>query len=86
MVAESEMDRLTRRKKRDYSNIRVPVVALFEFPRTSLSQLRAGDPMPRNDEERALLLEFAQVGKAIFDRWEPVISCFSHARPMSFEK
>ena len=29
---------------RDYTNVRGPVLALFEFPRTSLDQLRAEDP------------------------------------------
>jgi pimeloyl-ACP methyl ester carboxylesterase len=53
---------------RDYSNIRAPVLALFEFPRTSLDQLRADDPQPRNDEERALVLQFAAVTKRIVDR------------------
>jgi pimeloyl-ACP methyl ester carboxylesterase len=56
-------------KKRDYSNVRVPVLALFEFPRTSLAQLRPDDPQPRNDEERATLIAFALATKAYMDRW-----------------
>jgi pimeloyl-ACP methyl ester carboxylesterase len=66
---------------RDYSNIRGPVLALFEFPRTSLNQLRAEDPQPRNDEERALVLKFAAVTKRIVDRAaEKLIRKFPDAR------
>jgi hypothetical protein len=40
-------------KKRDYSKIGVPVLALSESPPpTSLDQLGPDDPAPRNDEER----------------------------------
>jgi pimeloyl-ACP methyl ester carboxylesterase len=53
---------------RDYSNIRAPVLALFEFPLTSLDQLRPEHPQPRNDEERALVLRFAALTKRILDR------------------
>jgi pimeloyl-ACP methyl ester carboxylesterase len=56
-------------KKRDYSHIRVPVLAFFEFPRTSLDQLRPDDPQPHNDEERAILLAFQLATKAYTDRW-----------------
>jgi len=55
--------------KRDYTGIRVPVVALYEFPRTSLDQLRPDDPQPRNEDERALVLEFAAATRAYMDRW-----------------
>jgi non-heme chloroperoxidase len=55
--------------KRDYSNIRVPVLALFEFPRTPPDRLRPGDPQPRSDEERAAVLAFATATKAFIDRW-----------------
>ena len=55
--------------KRDYSRIRVPVLALFEFPRTSLEQLRPEDPQPRTDEERAVVRQFALATKAYVDRW-----------------
>jgi len=55
-------------KKRDYSNIRVPVLALFEFPRTSLDELRPDEPQPRNDEERDALLEAGAMLKAFLDR------------------
>jgi len=56
-------------KKRDYSNILVPVLALFEFPRTSLAQLRSGDPQPRTDEEGANVVAFALATKVFSDRW-----------------
>jgi hypothetical protein len=53
---------------RDYTNVRGPVLALFEFPRTSLDQLRPGDPHPRTEEERAIVLKFAAISKRIVDR------------------
>ncbi len=55
--------------KRDYSRIRVPVLALYEFPRTSLDELRPEDPQPRNAEEREAPLQFAHATKAFMDRW-----------------
>jgi len=55
--------------KRDYSRIRVPVLAFYEFPRTSLDQLRADEPKPRNDEEAKALITFALAHKAFLDRW-----------------
>ena len=55
--------------KRDYSNIRVPVLAFYEFARTSIDQLRPDDPQPRNDEERRALLAYALATKAFVDRW-----------------
>lgn len=56
-------------KKRDYSNIRVPVLALFEFPRTSLDQLRPDEPQPRNAEERDALMVFGAATQTFMDRW-----------------
>jgi pimeloyl-ACP methyl ester carboxylesterase len=56
-------------KKRDYSGIRVPVLALFEFPRTRLDQLRPDEPQPRNDEERQAILQAGAAIKAFMDRW-----------------
>jgi non-heme chloroperoxidase len=55
--------------KRDYSGIRVPVLAIRDRPRTSLAELRPDDPQPRNDEERANLVAFALATKAFMDRW-----------------
>ena len=51
---------------RDYSNIRGPVLALLEFPVTSLEQLRREHPQPRNEDERALVLKFAVITKRIW--------------------
>jgi pimeloyl-ACP methyl ester carboxylesterase len=56
-------------KKRDYSNIRVPVLVMFEFPRTSLDQLRPDEPQPRNAEERQAQLAFWLATKTFVDRW-----------------
>jgi pimeloyl-ACP methyl ester carboxylesterase len=57
-------------KKRDYSSIRVPVLALSESPPpTSLDQLRPEDPKPRNEEERAAQLAFGAATRAYVDRW-----------------
>jgi pimeloyl-ACP methyl ester carboxylesterase len=57
-------------KKRDYSGIRIPVLALSESPPpTSLDQLGPDDPQPRNDEERAAQLAFGAATKAYIDRW-----------------
>jgi pimeloyl-ACP methyl ester carboxylesterase len=55
--------------RRDYADIRVPVLALYEFPRSSLSELRSDDPQPRNDEERRAVLAFAAATRAFMDRW-----------------
>jgi pimeloyl-ACP methyl ester carboxylesterase len=55
--------------RRDYSGIQVPVLALYEFPRTSLSELRPDDPQPRNEEERQTVLAFAAATRAFMDRW-----------------
>jgi len=38
---------------KDFSNIRVPVLALFEFPRTIESYPRPGEYVPANADERA---------------------------------
>jgi non-heme chloroperoxidase len=57
-------------KKRDYSGIRVPVLAISESPPpTSIDQLGPDDPQPRNDEERAAQIAFGLATKAYVDRW-----------------
>lgn len=53
---------------RNYDGISTRVLALFEFPRTSLDQLRPEDPQPRTEEERALVVRFAGLTKQIVDR------------------
>jgi non-heme chloroperoxidase len=52
-------------RRRDYSNIRVPVLALFEYPRPT------GGPeyQPKNDEERAAIEAFSRATAAYVDRW-----------------
>ena len=40
-------------KKRDYSKIRVPVLAFLEFPRSIDDPLMAGGYQPKNEDERA---------------------------------
>ena len=49
--------------RKDYSNIRVPVLALLEFPRFP------ADYRPKNDEERALIEQFVARGRVIWGRW-----------------
>jgi pimeloyl-ACP methyl ester carboxylesterase len=48
--------------RKDYSNIRVPVLALLEFPRTP-------EYPPKNEEERALIDLFVARGRVIVGRW-----------------
>jgi pimeloyl-ACP methyl ester carboxylesterase len=56
-------------KNRDYSNITVPVLAIFEYPRarrpTSATVIRA----PETDAERAAREEYARATRAYVDRW-----------------
>jgi pimeloyl-ACP methyl ester carboxylesterase len=51
-------------KRRDYSKIRVPVLALFEYPRTQSGRYR-----PRNEEERATIEAFGVATAAYVERW-----------------
>lgn len=52
-------------KRRDYSNIRVPLLALFEYPRPT------GGPeyQTKNEEERAAIEAFSRATAAYVDRW-----------------
>jgi pimeloyl-ACP methyl ester carboxylesterase len=54
---------------KDFTNIRVPVLALFEFPRTMDDYPRAGDYKPANAEELAAIIAFGRATKTIADRW-----------------
>jgi len=54
---------------KDYTSIRVPVLALFEFPRTMDDYPRPGEYQPANEAERAAIVAFARATKAIADRW-----------------
>ena len=49
--------------RKDYSNIRVPVLVMMEFPRVPDTYT------PKNDEERALIERFVARGKVISGRW-----------------
>ncbi|HXM36345.1 MAG TPA: alpha/beta hydrolase [Pyrinomonadaceae bacterium] len=54
---------------KNFTHIRVPVLALFEFPRTIEDYPRAGDYVPANAEERAAIAAFLAATKTIADRW-----------------
>jgi pimeloyl-ACP methyl ester carboxylesterase len=54
---------------RDYRNIRVPVVAMFEFFRNSSKDLRPDEYQPTTDAERAAVDRFMVRMKAIADKW-----------------
>lgn len=56
--------------KRDYTNIRVPVLALFEFPRPAeIKYLRPDEYHPKTDEEREAMEAYGRATKAFMDRW-----------------
>lgn len=50
--------------RRDYSNIRVPVLALLELP-----ALRSSDRQPQSDSERATIDAFLARGRVLVNRW-----------------
>jgi len=52
-------------KKRDYSNIRVPVLAFFEFPRPTPPP----GYQPKNEEEWAAIKAFSSATAAYVERW-----------------
>jgi pimeloyl-ACP methyl ester carboxylesterase len=54
---------------RDYTNITVPVVAMFEFFRRSSTDLRPDEYQPQSDAERAAIDRFMIRMKTIADRW-----------------
>lgn len=57
-------------KKRDYSGITVPVLALVDLPRARrISELRADEYHPKNDEERATFEAMGKLLGAYSDRW-----------------
>jgi len=55
-------------KKRDYTKIRVPVLALFEYPRFTDGPQKGGYQL-KNDEERATVKAFTNATAAYVDRW-----------------
>jgi non-heme chloroperoxidase len=56
-------------KKRDYSNIQVPVLAFYEFPRSAGDKLRPDDYQPKNADERAAIDAFGSATAAYVERW-----------------
>jgi non-heme chloroperoxidase len=54
---------------KNFTGIRVPVLALFEFPRTMDDYPRPGDYKPANEQERAAIAAFMLATKTIADRW-----------------
>jgi non-heme chloroperoxidase len=56
-------------KKRDYSKIRVPVLALFDYPNFTDTVPQKGGYRPKNDEERAAIKAFSDATTAYVDRW-----------------
>jgi non-heme chloroperoxidase len=57
-------------KKRVYSNIRVPVLAFYEFPRSSGDVLRPDEYQPKDAEERAAIDAFVSATAAYVERWK----------------
>jgi hypothetical protein len=55
-------------KKRDYSTIRVPVLAFFEYPRSADDILR-GRYQPKDEEERAAMEAFNDATVVFMERW-----------------
>jgi non-heme chloroperoxidase len=49
--------------RKDYTNITLPVLALLEFPRFPESY------RPKDEQERALIEQFIERGRAIYGRW-----------------
>ena len=52
-------------RRRDYSNIRVPVLTLFEYPRPT----GGSGYQPKNEQERAAIEAFSRATAAYVDRW-----------------
>jgi len=57
-------------KKRDYSNIRLPVLAFYEFPHASGDALRPDEYQPKDAEERAAIDAFGNATAAYVERWK----------------
>jgi pimeloyl-ACP methyl ester carboxylesterase len=55
--------------KRDYSKIRVPVLAFFEFVRFPGGPPQPGDYQPKNDDERAAIEAFNKANAVYVARW-----------------
>jgi len=59
-----------RQKKRDYSNIRIPVLAFYEFPRSAGGAPRPDEYQPKNAEERSAIGAFGSATAAYVERWK----------------
>lgn len=56
-------------KKRDYSNIRLPVLVFLEFPRSPGDPPQPGAYQPKNEEQRAVIEVFNRATAAYVERW-----------------
>jgi pimeloyl-ACP methyl ester carboxylesterase len=55
--------------RHDYSNIRVPVLALMNFAPTTEALLTAARYKPKNDAERTVIDQFVARSRIVFSRW-----------------
>jgi pimeloyl-ACP methyl ester carboxylesterase len=53
---------------KNYTAIHVPVMAIFEFPRTIDDYPRAGEYVPKSEDERQAIAAFAAATKTVLDR------------------
>jgi pimeloyl-ACP methyl ester carboxylesterase len=56
--------------RHDYSNIRVPVLALLQYPATTENFLAATKYEPKDDAERQAIDRFIERSRVVFGRWE----------------
>lgn len=56
-------------KKRDYSNIKLPVLAMFEYPRSRQPPSTRPTKNPETDQERAAREAYVRATAAYVDRW-----------------
>ena len=59
----------TGRPPRDYSRIKVPVLALSDAVDFDLSHLKPEQFQVRNDDDRAAVIAFGRATQAVFNRW-----------------
>jgi len=55
--------------RRDYTNIRVPVLALLQFASTTEEFLAATGYQPKNEAERRAIDRFGERSRVVFGRW-----------------
>jgi non-heme chloroperoxidase len=60
----------TGRPPRDYSKIKVPVLAISDAVDFDLSHVKPEQFEVRNDDDRAALIAFGKATQAVFDRWK----------------